>query len=153
MPGPFGKDISYSQKVGGPERKRGFNFLRIFAIAINLIGSYFCFRVNSPLVPKFCVFLISMIALFLVFLLEDPQESENPQTKSRSEYKTEHRKDDGTKASLIVLLTSTNIFNISEEILINDIILATFFTFLLSSFYVYLSRFANRKRKKWRNRR
>jgi len=105
MVGPFGRDISRAQKIGGPTRENGFKYLRLVTIAINLIGSYFCFRVNSPLVPKFCVFLISMTTLCLVFLLEEP---ENPQTKSRSEdYNAKHLHDDGANTSFFSPLFSS----------------------------------------------
>jgi len=96
MPGPFGKDLSYSQKIGGPTRKHGLNYLRLVAIIVNLISSHFVFRVQCGILPKFCVFLLAMTTLYMV-LSEEP---ENPQTKSRSEnYKTEHRKDDGANTS------------------------------------------------------
>lgn len=99
--GPFGKDISKEQKIGGPTRRRSFNYGRLFALVINLIGSYFCFRVDSPLFPKIFVFLLSMMCVFMV----SSEESKNPRMKSRSEnYKTEHLNDDGTNTSFFSLL-------------------------------------------------
>lgn len=105
MVGPFGRDISRAQKIGGPTREHGFNFLRLVAIIVNLISSHFVFRVQCGIFPKSIVFTLAMTTLYMVLLLE---ESENPQTKSTSEnYNAEHLNDDGANTSFFSPLFSS----------------------------------------------
>jgi len=102
--GPFGKDISREQKIGGPGKERGFNYGRLCAILINIVGSYFCFSVDSPLFPKIFVFLLAMMCVFMV----SSEESRNPRMKSTSEnYNAEHLNDDGANTSFFSPLFSS----------------------------------------------
>lgn len=148
MPGPFGKDIPYSQKVGGHEREQNFNYCRIITIIVNLISSYFVFNTECSFLPKFCVFSLAMACLYMVMLSE---EQENPRTKSRSEIKIENPKDNGTNTSFfsplvllsIVFQTVGNLSKV-DTTLLTYVLIAVVTIFFM---YVYFEHFADRK--KW----
>lgn len=161
MPGPFGKDVPYSQKVGAARPARESNVLRIASIVINLLGSYFVFNVESSLLLKLLVFGLSMSVLCITFYSEESQtkfRSENSNAeRSKLENPCSNNGESITEflsstfslsmVAMAFLTTVNNLINISQETLITIVI---FFACWLVFMYVYFDRFANRK-KKWRN--